>query len=255
MLRHRIIPIVLLDGYSVVKTIKFDVRRNLGNPITVARIYNTRNVDELILLDIDASKENRKIDLFTIEDVASECFMPLCVGGGLKSCEDIAEALSRGADKVSINSEALRNAKFISDASRFFGAQCIVVSVDVKSDEQGRWKVFSHAGVDNSRELIDWVREIESLGAGEILLNSVDRDGVMAGYDFKLIEEISELVSIPVIVAGGAGNPGDATKAVQNGASAVGISSIFHFTSYTPDEIKEDLHRAGLPVRRRGTRE
>jgi cyclase len=203
MLRHRIIPIVLLDGYSVLKTIQFDVRRNLGNPITIARIYNTRNVDELILLDIDAARQGRRIDMVTIEDVASECFMPLCVGGGLKTIGDIAEALSCGADKVSINSEALRSPRFVAEASQTFGSQCIVVSVDVRKGEDGGYRVHSSVNAPLSDSLLDWCRRVEDLGCGEILLNSVDRDGTMSGYDVELIKQIADVVAVPVIAAGG----------------------------------------------------
>jgi len=250
MLRHRVIPVVLLDGYSVVKTIKFDVRRNLGNPITVARIYNTRNVDELILLDIDASKEGRKIDLVTIEDIARECFMPLCVGGGLGSVEDIAGALAKGADKVALNTEAHKTPSLVREASRTFGAQCIVVSVDVKKNDDIGYQVYLHGGLEFSKPLVEWLPEIEALGAGEILLNSVDLDGTMTGYDQELIKMASGLVEIPVIAAGGASTPEDCARAIRSGASAVGVSSIFHFTNHTPDDIKAGLHEAGLPVRK-----
>ena len=203
MLKHRVIPVVLLDGYSVLKTIGFKTRRNLGNPITTVRIYNARNVDELILLDIDASKENRQIDYFTIEDVASECFMPLAVGGGLSNCAHIENVLKRGADKIVINTSALENPRFIREASANFGAQCIVVSVDV-SLKDGKYCIYSHAGRKVAQELVDWCKEIEQSGAGEIFLNSVDRDGAMGGYDSDLIRLISAEVRIPVIACGGA---------------------------------------------------
>lgn len=248
MLRHRVIPVVLLDGYSVLKTIQFDVRRNLGNPITVARIYNSRNVDELVLLDIDASKQGRHIDYYTIEDVASECFMPLSVGGGLKNCDEIETVLKKGADKVVINTAALKNPEIIKRASSHFGSQCIVVSIDVKKDKD-IYKVFSHSEVTVEVELFDWCRMAESMGAGEIFLNSLDLDGKMTGYDIKLINEVSQVVNIPVIACGGCAGPDDCAKAVNEGASAVAAASIFHFTAYTPENCREKMREKHIPVR------
>lgn len=157
MLRKRVIPVVLLDGYAVVKTIQFDVRRNLGNPITVTRVYNTRNVDELIVLDIDASKENRRIDLHTIEEVASECFMPLSVGGGLKTCEDIETVLKKGADKVVLNTITLVNPSIIRELSLVFGSQCIIVSIDVKKNGN-KYEFFPHSGVKTDKDVFEWAK-------------------------------------------------------------------------------------------------
>lgn len=250
MLKHRIIPIVLLDGYSVVKTINFNTRRNLGNPIAVARIYNTRNVDELVLLDIDASKNGEKIDEYTIEAVASECFMPLAVGGGLSSCEDISRVLSRGADKVVLNTITLENPNFITEAANRFGVQCVVVSIDVKRSEDGASEIFSHSGKTVDFALLDWAREVERLGAGEIILNSVDHDGCMNGCDLELIKSVSSCVKIPVVAVGGVKEPADAVKMIQGGAAAVAAASVFHFTSITPNDLKEEMLVAGLPVRR-----
>ena len=249
MLRHRVIPVVLLDGYAVVKTIKFDVRRNLGNPVTVARIYNTRNVDELVLLDIDASKEGRKIDLDTIHDVASECFMPLTVGGGLSSVDDIGAALSSGADKVSLNTAALKNPELIKQGAETFGCQCIVVSIDVKRSPVGEAQVYSHADAPCALSLLEWAKQAEGLGAGEILLNAVDRDGVMEGYDLPLIASLSEQVRIPIIACGGAAVATDGAEAIRAGASAIAAASIFHFTSITPEDVKAELAKPGFPTR------
>ena len=229
MLKHRIIPIVLLDGYSVVKTINFDTRRNLGNPIAVARIYNSRNVDELVLLDIDASKYGEKIDEHTIEAVASECFMPLAVGGGLRSCEDISRVLSRGADKVVLNTVALENPSFITEASSRFGAQCVVVSIDVKKGACGAFEIFSHSGKTVNFALLEWAREVERLGAGEIILNSVDHDGCMNGCDLELIKSVASCVKIPVVAVGGVQEPGDAVKMIRGGAAAVAAASVILF--------------------------
>jgi len=248
MLRHRVIPIVLLDGYSVVKTIRFDIRRNLGNPITVARIYNTRNVDELILLDIDASKEGRHIDFFTIEDIASECFMPLTVGGGLNNCEEIEMILKKGADKVVLNTAALKNPDIIRESSSHFGSQCIVVSIDVKKVNEN-YTVFSHAGLKKDIDLVQWCKTAEDLGAGEILLNSVNLDGTMTSYDNSLIGLVSSEVNIPVIACGGAARPENCVEAIKSGASAVAMASMFHFTDYTPQICRDKMRESNIPVR------
>ncbi|HXH73883.1 MAG TPA: imidazole glycerol phosphate synthase cyclase subunit [Bacteriovoracaceae bacterium] len=249
MLRHRIIPVVLIDGFSVLKTIQFDVRRNLGSPVTVARTYNTRNVDELILLDIDASKQNRSIDKFTIMDIASELFMPLTVGGGIKTVEDIQTALKMGADKVSLNSEALKNPSLISEGSRVFGRQCIVVSIDIKKDGN-EYKIYSH----DLKKIInidpfEWAVKAQQMGAGELLINSVDNDGVMGGPDLELLEKFRHLVTIPIIAQGGIARPQDCVDMIHAGASAIAAASIFHFTGFTPDDCKQEIHKSGLPAR------
>lgn len=249
MLRYRVIPIVLLDGYSVVKTIQFDIRRNLGNPIVISRIYNSRNVDELILLDIDASKENRGIDLHTVEAVASECFMPLTVGGGLKTCEDISRTLEAGADKVSLNSVIFEGPGFIKEAVSVFGSQCIVASIDVKRGAGNGYLLYSHSGKKIRFSLEESLKFLMESKVGEILLNNVDLDGKMCGYDYKLISYVSSLTNIPLIVAGGASHPHDCSSAVKAGASAVAAASIFHFTSITPQICKEDMHKSDIPVR------
>lgn len=249
MLRHRVIPVILLDGYSVLKTIRFQVRRNLGNPITVARIFNARNVDELILLDIDASKQNRCIDLFTIDDVASECFMPLTVGGGIKTCDEIETVLKKGADKVVINSAALAAPGFIKESAAHFGSQCIVVSVDIQKNEQGGYELYSHSHQPAQWDVLEWCSTVEALGAGEVFINSVDRDGVMCGFDYPLIKAISDCVKIPVIACGGASAPADFVLAIQSGASAVAAASIFYFTKITPEDCRRAMRYAQILVR------
>lgn len=249
MVKIRVIPIILIDGYSVIKTIKFKERRNLGNPITVAKIYDSRNVDEMIILDIDATKNNFEIDDYTIEEIASECFMPLAVGGGLKNEDDISLMLRKGADKVVLNTEILRNPAFLKSASQTFGAQAIVASIDVKTNDKGTWDIHSHSGIDTDIKLFEWVKEVEALGAGEIFLNSVNCDGEMKGFDLTLIEKVSSLVNIPVVAAGGMGNPGDAVKAIKAGASAVAAASIYHFTNFTPNDVKSEMNNNDIPVR------
>ena len=250
MLCHRVIPIVLLDGYSVLKTIEFDIRRNLGNPITIAKIYNSRKVDELILLDIDASKEKRSIDLHTVTEVAKECFMPLTVGGGIRDCNDITAILEAGADKVSINSSFLEGLDFIKEAVNVFGSQCIVISLDIKKDQQNEFQIFSHVGIKHQISLCKALKRIEECKAGEILLNNVDLDGKMTGYDLEIIKIVSLKINIPIRAAGGASKPEDFGRAVRAGASASSGSSIFHFTSFTPNDCKDAMAKAGIEVRK-----
>lgn len=249
MLRHRIIPVVLIDGFSVLKTINFNIRRNLGSPVTVARTYNTRNVDELILLDIDASKQHRSIDKYTVMDIASELFMPLTVGGGIKSTADIEMVLKMGADKVALNTSALADINTIREGAKEFGRQCIVVSIDIKK-EGGIYQIYSHTkdGVVDI-DLLDFCKHAQNSGAGELLINSVDRDGTMSGPDLELVELISNTVNIPVIATGGISSPSDCTHVISSGAAAVAAASIFHFSSYTPNECKDDMRENGIPVR------
>ncbi len=249
MLKKRIIPIILLDGFSVLKTINFKQRRNLGSPITVVRTYNTRNVDELILLDIDASSQNRPIDKFTIQDIAQECFMPLTVGGGIRTIDDIRDLLSIGADKIAINTRALENPTFISEAANIFGSQCVVVSVDVMEDGDEKYSVFSKGKVVDGLLFFDWIVKIEKMGAGELLINNVTKDGTMSGANVELAEKVSALVSIPVIYAGGISGPKDAALVAMTNVSAVGISSIFHFTDSTPEDCRLAFKMNGIPVR------
>ena len=248
MLKHRIIPIVLIDGFSVLKTIKFETRRNLGSPITVLRTYNTRNVDELILLDIDATRDDRSIDLFTVQEVASECFMPLTIGGGLKTIDDMAAAFKSGADKISINSAALENPALIKEAALDFGSQSVVVSIDVVTEGENYY-IYNNGELLESIELKEWCKEVTFLGAGELLINSVSLDGTMSGGDVKLAQMISELVDIPVIYAGGISNPADCVKLASTNISALAIASIFHFTNITPQECKVEMDKHNIPVR------
>ena len=250
MLRHRVIPLVLLDGYAVVKTIQFDVRRNLGNPIVVAKVYNSRNVDELILLDIDASKQNRKIDLHTVAAVAEECFMPLTVGGGLRTIEDISLTLKAGADKIALNTMLFEDELFFHKAVSVFGSQCIVASIDVVRNEKGDYRLYSHAGRDVKLPLDECLTILQKAKVGEILMNSVDLDGRMSGYDMELIGRVfSKVRNIPIIAAGGAGTPLDCARAIKAGASAVAAASMYHFTSITPRICKEAMNEEGIAVR------
>jgi cyclase len=250
MLKKRIIPIVLLDGFSVLKTINFKNRRNLGSPVTVMRTYNTRNVDEMILLDIDASKQSRPIDKFTIKEISRDCFMPLTVGGGIKSCKDIEELLNVGADKISLNTSAYQTPLFIKEAASNFGSQCIVISVDVVKIDQ-KYHLYSNNGVLTGVSVTDWIAKAQDLGAGEILINDVSKDGTMSGFDVVLAEMLTNLLEIPLIYAGGISNPINAVDLVKvSNADAVGISSIFHFTDFTPEDCRKALISAGIPARK-----
>lgn len=249
MLCSRVIPIVLLDGFSVLKTINFKTRRNLGSPITVVRTYNTRNVDELIILDIDAAKQDRHIDLWTIKDITEDCFMPLTVGGGIKSLEDVNKTLLAGADKVSLNGEALSKPNLVKDSARDFGSQCIVVSIDYLQVDGIAWVYDHRLGQATDILLYEWLQEAENLGAGEILLNSVDLDGAMTEPDLHTIEEASQRVKIPVIYAGGIATAGHCSDVIKAGAHAVAASSIFHFTSITPNDCKMAMSQQGIATR------
>jgi imidazole glycerol-phosphate synthase subunit HisF len=249
MLKKRIIPIVLLDGFSVLKTVNFNIRRNLGSPITVMRTYNTRNVDEMIILDIDASRSNRSFDRFVIQEISADCFMPLTIGGGIKSCHDIENILKAGADKISINSYAYHEPHFITEAATNFGSQCIVASVDcIKSGE--KYSLFRDNNIFYDVDLFEWLLRLQDLGAGEILVNDVGKDGTMSGCDINLAKKITDIMKIPVIFAGGVKSPENAADLVEEAnVDAVGISSIFHFTENTPNDCNRSLKSRGIPAR------
>lgn len=250
MLKTRIIPTVLFKNGIVVKTKKFTETRNIGSCINVVRVYNSREVDELVFLDIEATREDRKLPIAIVREVLDECFMPLTVGGGVKTIEDISTLLKIGADKVSINSGALKRPEFISEAAKVFGAQCVVVSIDAKKVGDG-YVVFSEGGSKPTGiDPVSWAKKCEELGAGEILITSIDNDGMMEGYDVGLIKLVSDAVSVPVIANGGAGSPDDFVKAIKEGhASAVSASSIFLYTQTTPKNVKDYMGTAGIDVR------
>ncbi len=253
-LKTRVIPTLLWKDVGVVKGKGFDSWRRVGSVIPAVRVYNTRQVDELILVDIEASKNGDQPDFETIKDFSNECFFPFTVGGGIQSTEHIKKMLRAGADKVSINTGAVSNPQLISDGARLFGAQCIVVSIDVKKVGND-YHVFTHSGTkDSGRTPEAWAVQAESRGAGEILLTSIPHDGEMNGYDIDLIKKVSAAVTIPVIASGGAGNYEDMYQAIsEGGATAVAAASIFHFTEQTPLEAKEYLAAKGIPTRKRFT--
>jgi len=248
MLKHRVIPCVLLKDWQLVKSIGFNSFRTIGHPTSTARVYNARNVDELIVLDIDASVDGEDINIEIIQDIADECFMPLTIGGGIKSLDDIYKVLNAGADKIAINTIALENREFIKEASLRFGTQCIVCSIDVKKIDDV-YKVFNKTKGIIDKSPVNLAKEYQEYGAGEILLTSVDNEGSQNGYDIELIQLFQNQLEIPIILNGGMKEPRDALKAIQNGADAVAAAYIFHFSRYTPNDIKLELKNNGIEVR------
>lgn len=250
MLKIRIIPTLLWKNVGLVKGIGFDSWRRVGSLLPAVRVYDTRQVDELILVDITATAEKKSPDFETISDISGECFVPFTVGGGIKTVSDIKQLLRAGADKVSINSAAYDNPKIISESAKLFGNQCIVSSIDAKK-VNGKYVCYSHAGKKKrNMEVATWAKKVEELGAGEILITSIEKDGTMKGYDVDLIKTVTKAVSIPVIASGGAGSYEDMYKAINQGkASAVAAASIFHYTEQTPLEAKMYLASKKIPVR------
>jgi cyclase len=227
MLAVRLMPCLLLRNAGLVKTIRFKDPSYVGDPVNAIRIFNEKEVDELLLLDITATVEQKRPQLKIIGEIASECFMPLAYGGGIQSLDDIREIFALGIEKVSINSHAIAHPEFIAAAARRFGSQSIVVSIDVKYSRWWGYRVHSHGGgKDTGLNPVEWAVQMEKAGAGEILVNSIDRDGTMAGYDLDLIRQITAAVRIPVIACGGAGKPEDFGAAVRAGASAVAAGSM-----------------------------
>lgn len=251
MLKVRIMPTLLFKDYGLVKGVRFDSWRRVGSVMQAVKVYNLREVDELVFLDISATLEGRSPDFETVDEIADECFMPLTVGGGVRKVEEVRRLLEVGADKVAINTASVRNPDLIRLAAKEFGSQCIVVSIDVKHTANGKYEVFTHSGTETAeKDPITIARQVEALGAGEILLTSIDRDGTMAGYDIKVTQQVSESVSIPVIASGGAGNYEHmASVLIEGKACAIAAASIFHFTQQTPLEAKLFLREHGINVR------
>lgn len=250
MVKRRIIPTLLLYNGRMVKTIQFDAYRDVGDPVTAARIYNDMRADELILLDITASTEGRETLRTILTQVAEECFMPLAVGGGIRTCEDIRQSILSGADKVIINTAALENPDFINQAAARFGSSTIVVSIDVRYDTQGNAVVFSHRGTKNTgRYAVDWAKEVARRGAGEIMITAIEREGTMSGLNLDLVESVAAAVTVPVIAHGGVGSLADFKNAYTVGAMAVAAGSIFHFTDQSPIMTRNYLYNNGAYVR------
>lgn len=252
MLKARIIPTLLWKNFGLVKGVGFDSWRRVGPVLPAIKVYNARDVDELVLVDIMAGRAGAEPDYESVRDFAHECFVPFTVGGGITNVDQIQRLLRAGADKISINTAAYANPQLVTDAANRFGAQCVVASIDVRRLDDGTYTCYSHAGtVATDKHVVAWARELEGLGAGEILITSIERDGAMQGYDLTLIGQVVRAVNLPVIASGGAGNYEHMRRAIQDaGASAVAAASMFHFTEQTPAEAKKYLATAGVPVRR-----
>jgi cyclase len=251
MLAKRIIPCLDVNAGRVVKGVNFVELRDAGDPVEIARRYDDQGADEITFLDITASSDDRDIILHIVEAVASQVFIPLTVGGGVRQVEDVRRLLNAGADKVSMNTAAVNNPQLVADASAKVGAQCIVVAVDAKQTAPGRWEVFTHGGRKNTGlDAIEWARKVEGLGAGEILLTSMDRDGTKAGFDLPLTRAVADAVGIPVIASGGVGTLQHLADGVTEGrADAVLAASIFHYGEYTVRQAKEFMRSRGIEVR------
>ncbi|MBN8473534.1 imidazole glycerol phosphate synthase subunit HisF [Sulfuritalea sp.] len=251
MLAKRIIPCLDVNAGRVVKGVNFVELRDAGDPVEIAKRYDDQGADEITFLDITASSDDRDIILHIVEAVASQVFIPLTVGGGVRQVDDVRRLLNAGADKVSMNTAAVNNPQLVADASARVGAQCIVVAVDAKQTSPGRWEVFTHGGRKNAGlDAIEWARRVESLGAGEILLTSMDRDGTRVGFDLALTRAVADAVGIPVIASGGVGNLQHLADGVTQGrADAVLAASIFHYGEFTVRQAKEYMRERGIEVR------
>ncbi len=250
MLKTRIMPTLLYKDTTLVKGAGFDSWRRVGSAMQAVKVYNMREVDELVFLDIAATREGRAPDFDLIDDLADECFMPLAVGGGIRNLDDVRKLLQVGADKIVVNTAAVSRPQLIGEIAKQFGSQCVVVSIDVKKNGQESYEVYVESGTQpTGLGPIALAQRVESLGAGEILITSVDRDGTMQGYDVDLISQVAEAVSIPVIASGGAGNYAHMAEALRAGASALAAASMFHFTEQTPCEAKLYLREQGFATR------
>jgi len=247
MLKVRVIPILNFNGFGLVKTKQFYNPRMVGNPVQAARVYNSRGVDELAFVDINATKQNRKINLKLVKDVISECFMPVSIGGGIQSIEDINDLLRIGADKVIIKSKALTSPNFIKESVEFFGSQCISIALDVI--REGReFIILNDFGL--KLNALEFIENMQKIGIGEFVLNCVSSDGMMNGFDIGLINALESSIDVPVIAVGGAGLPVHFAELFKRTKiEAVGAASIYHFTQYTPLDIKFELIKNGVPIR------
>ena len=252
MLAKRIIPCLDIDKGRVVKGVNFVNLIDAGDPVEIARAYDKIGADEIVFLDITASSDGRKTAVDILSRASEQVFIPLTIGGGIRSVEDFRELLAAGADKIAVNSAAIRSPRLITDAALKFGSQCVVLAVDAKSNGKGSWDVYLNGGrVRTDLDAIEWIREAEKLGAGEVLLTSMDRDGTKAGYDVELTRRAAEAVNIPVIASGGAGKVQDFADVLTEGkADAALAASLFHFSQIDMRELKEFLAKQGIPIRR-----
>ena len=250
MFKVRVIPCLDVKDGRVVKGVNFVNLRDAGDPVESAVAYDAAGADELCFLDITASHERRGTLLDVVQRTAEACFMPLTVGGGVRTIEDIRQLLLAGADKISVNSAAVADRKIVSDGAEKFGSQCIVVAIDAKQTGPDKWEVFTHGGRKGTGlDAVDWARRMAGYGAGEILLTSMDRDGTNAGYDLALTSAVAEAVGVPVIASGGAGTLEHLVEAIAAGADAVLLASLLHYGHHTVDEVKRHLADNGVPVR------
>lgn len=251
MISKRIIPCLDVKDGRVVKGVQFRNLKDAGDPVEIAKKYSSDGADEITFLDITASHENRNTMIDVVRRTASEVFVPLTVGGGVRVLEDVRNLLLAGADKVAINTAAVNNPAFVKDAAEKFGSQCIVVAIDARSDGKGGWEVYTHGGREPTGiDAVEWAGKMEIFGAGEILLTSMDKDGTKDGYDLLLTKTVSRKVKIPVIASGGAGNIEHLFEGIKEGeADAVLVASIFHFGEYTIEETKEYLIKKGIILR------
>jgi cyclase len=250
-LAKRIIPCLDVTAGRVVKGINFVELRDAGDPVEIARRYDEQGADEITFLDITATSDGRDLILPIIESVASQVFIPLTVGGGVRAVEDVRRLLNAGADKVGVNSAAVTNPQLVKDAALKYGSQCIVVAIDAKRSSDGRWEVFTHGGRKaTGLDVVEWAQKMESYGAGEILLTSMDRDGTKSGFDLALTRAVSDAVSVPVIASGGVGGLQDLADGIKDGhADAVLAASIFHYGQHTVQEAKRFMAERGIPMR------
>ena len=250
MLKKRIIPCLDVKNGRVVKGINFVDLQDAGDPVEQAKIYSDGGADEICFLDITASNENRDTIYEVVKKTSEKCFVPLTVGGGVRNIDDINKLLNCGADKVSINTAAVQNANVVSESSKKFGSQCIVIAIDAKKNGD-KWDVYTHGGRENSGlDALEFVKKMEDSGAGELLVTSMDRDGTQTGYDIELMKNISSIVNIPLIASGGVGNLDHMVEGIKNGnASAVLAASIFHYGKFSVIDAKKYLNSKGVPVR------
>ncbi len=251
MLAKRIIPCLDVKDGRVVKGVQFLNLKDAGDPVEIAKKYSQQGADEITFLDITASHEKRNIMIDVVQRTASEVFVPLTVGGGVRTVNDVRALLLAGADKVAINTAAVNNPEFVKDAAKRFGSQCIVVAVDARNTGENKWEVFTHGGrKPTGIDALKWVKKMEDFGAGEILLTSMDRDGTKDGYDLKLVRAVSEILTIPMIASGGVGNLQHLVEGVKDGkADAVLCASIFHYGEYSISEAKNFMDKNGVEVR------
>jgi imidazole glycerol-phosphate synthase subunit HisF len=254
MLTRRIIPCLDVRDGRVVKGKQFNQIIDVDDPAVLGKFYSEQGADELVFYDITASAENRKTSYQFVEEVAKNVFIPFCVGGGVNSIEDVKLLLRMGADKISLNSGAIKNPRLISEAAKAFGTQCVVLSIDAKRNEKGSWSVYMHGGrIETELDAIEWAKEGVSLGAGEIVINSIDEDGMKQGYDLKLLKSITDAVNVPVIASGGAGQIDHFVEAVKStNVDGILAASVFHFKEIKIHELKQALHKENISVRLKG---